>query len=100
MRFEHEHVADIRHRGKIADYPGKADLCTTAVIDAETKRVLDGTSDDFTRNSLDPIGLIRQEIVDHIQIETRRVCADEKVTASVLYDHLRFHDGRRLHLYI
>ena len=67
MGFQYEHIADIRHRGKIADDPGKADLRTATIIDAKAQGVLDGSCNDIPRDALGPVAVC-QESVNHFEI--------------------------------
>ena len=65
MRFQHKDVAKIRDRGKVGDHPSESNLSFT-IINAKAQRVLDGTLDHFSRNSVRPIA-VRQKSVDHIR---------------------------------
>ena len=81
MRLQHEYIAEIGDCGEIADHPGKADLHAATIINAKAQRMLDRSRHDFPRNSLRPIA-IRQEPVNHIQIEAGRIGADEKLVRA------------------
>ena len=37
MRLQHEHIGDVGIGGKIADDPGKADLCAAPIINAKAQ---------------------------------------------------------------
>src|SRR5579863_7628555 len=83
MRRPHEHIAEIRDRGEVADHPREAYLRTTPIINAEAQGMLNGSGHHFPRNALGPIA-IRQESVDHVEIQPRGVSADKELPAALL----------------
>src|SRR5208282_1706862 len=82
MRFQYEHISEIRHRGKVADDPGKADLRTATIINAKAQGMLDGSCNNFLRDVLGPIA-VREESVNHFEIEDRTIGADHEFAAAV-----------------
>ena len=98
MRFEHEHVAKIRDRSEVANHPGKAHLSTT-IINAKAERMLDRPRHNFARNSFRPIA-VRQEPMNHVQVEADGVGTDQELAAPGLHDHVGMDGLRRLHLHI
>src|ERR1700757_38900 len=83
MRFQHEHIAEICDRRKIADHPRKANLSAATIINPKAQRMLDGPRHHLPRNALRPIA-IGQEIVDDMKIESSGIGADPEFTAPEL----------------
>src|SRR5579872_929273 len=71
MGFQNENVPDICIRRKIADNSGKANLYRL-VVNAEAKRVFNGTCDYIPGNAFRPIG-IRKEVMNYINIKSRGI---------------------------
>src|SRR6185312_13123632 len=93
-KFEqHENVSHIRKRRIVADDAGKADLLA-AFVNAEAKRILQGSSDRLDRNALSPIRM-RQKIMHHRNIDPARISADFKLAPRPLQMHQRS-DGSRV----
>src|ERR1700745_2824121 len=69
------------------------------MINAKAQRMLNRPRHDIPRNAFRPVA-IRQESVDHVEIEQRAVRADQELSASRLRRSLREHAGNGIHHYI
>src|SRR5258708_35332206 len=76
MRFQHEYVGDVGEGSKIADYPRKAHLNATAVINANAYRQLDLPHPNHPRNPFGPI-TFGGKIMDDAEIPTPTLADNE-----------------------
>ncbi len=94
VRFQHEHIADIRDGSEVADHAGETDLRALPIINAETKRVLDRPGHDFPGDALGPIA-IGQKTVNHIQTQALTVGTDQELAPPVLHHSFGIEDAPR-----
>src|ERR1700676_1517420 len=80
-RFEHEHVSDVSVGRVVGDYSRESDLLALG-IQSEAQRVLDGTSDHVTRDSLGPITL-NQEFMDYGHVNQSTIGANGELAFAV-----------------
>src|ERR1700676_5230368 len=99
MRFKNEHIAQVCDRGEIADHACEADLYAATIINAKAQRMLNRSCHDLPRNSFRPV-TFRQEPVNHVQIETGSVRANQELSATGLDDRVRIGSLSSLHQYI
>src|SRR5436309_562458 len=78
MTLEDENVANPAEGCVVGHHTCEADL-VVGIVDAKAKRVLDGVGNRVEGPPLRPIGAVRQEIKDDLQIETAFVGADDKL---------------------
>src|SRR5271157_5905345 len=99
MGFQHEDITNICDRSEITDHAGKTDLLAPVVINSKAERMLNRSSNDLSRNTLGPV-TIRQEPVNHIQIETPTAGTDQKLAAPVLRHHFGIDSAAGRHAHI
>src|SRR5262249_25472212 len=80
---EDEDVAHVGVRGAVGHAAREADLLAV-FVDPETERALQAALHDLARNAGRPVGL-SQEAVDDVDVEERRVVADEEVAALLVH---------------
>src|ERR1700730_8643839 len=86
MGFEHEDVADIGEGGVVRDHAGKGNLLVR-VERAEAGGVTEGAGDQLARNPGVPVGGSREESVNHVEVEPRRVSGDRKLGGAAFVEH-------------
>lgn len=83
MRFQNKYIAEIRDGGEIANHSREANLRATLIINAKAQRMLDRSLHYFPGDSFCPIA-VRQEAMNHIQIQTPAIGTDQKLAAPRL----------------
>ena len=99
MRFQHEDIAQVGHRSKIADHARKTNLSAATLIDTEAQRVLNRPRHNLPRNAFGPIA-IGQKTVNHIQTQALTAGADQKLAEPVLHHRFGIHPATGRHAHI
>ncbi len=85
MGTQYEHIAQVRHGGKVGDDSSEPNLASAAIVNPEAEGVSNGPFYYLPRDALRPVA-VRQELMDHIHTQALAVCADQKLFAPVLYN--------------
>src|SRR5258706_15574770 len=80
MLRQYKHVGYPGERRIVCDHTRESDLIIS-LIDAERQRVFDRTLDHFQAPPGRPVGVMRQKLVNQIEIQPRAVRADLIITA-------------------
>src|SRR5229473_622396 len=86
MGIEHEDIADIGEGGVVRDHAGKAHLLVS-IEGAETGGVAEGAGHQLARNPRGPVRGPREETMDHVEVEPRRVGDDRQLGWAAFVEH-------------
>ena len=80
MLRQHKHVCDPREGGVVGYDTRESDLIVS-LVGAKRKRILDRTFDYFARTAARPIGIVREVVVNKLDVEPRAIGADQIIVA-------------------
>src|SRR5207237_248012 len=80
MLWQHKHVCYPRER-RIVSHNSRESHLIIAFVNAEGKRVLDRSFDDFARAARGPVRMVREKVVNQIDIEAIAIAANQIVAA-------------------
>src|SRR5260370_4366464 len=80
MFRQDEHVGEPSERRIVRDDARESDL-VVAFVDAERERVFDRTFDHVARAASRPIRVVREIVVNQLEVEARAISADLVITA-------------------